>query len=56
MFLFSFNFDRYRAEFDSGTPRATNPFVAFVSIFMPLDIFTALFSGFEPAEKTVSES
>lgn len=46
MFLWSFSFDKYRAEFRSGIPKKQNAAIAVLSLFWPVDIFVALFSGF----------
>ena len=51
MFLWSFRFVKYRDEIRAGAKRKQNPIIAFLSLFVPFDIFKALFSGFQSSNR-----
>jgi hypothetical protein len=56
LFLWSFSFVKYREEVHAGAKRTQNPIIAFLSLFVPFDIFKALFSGFQSSNRHIEDS
>ena len=56
MFLWSFEFKRYRQEIRNGTPKAAGPVKAFFSTFYPDDVFRGLIYAFTFSPSSVSKA